>query len=343
MAKVLFVATSPKTRGGISAVIHHYQSNALWNDYHCIWIGNHIDRGAAWKIYYFLKGLARYIYYLPGADIVHFHFSNPIRELFFLFPAKLLNKKIISHFHANSVEETLDSRKKRLYQYFFRKSNCIIVLSEYWEKQVRKLVNDSKRVEILYNPCSKVSSSSVTRKEKTVLFAGTLIHRKGYETLIRAFAKAHPDCPDWNLELAGNGEIEKARSISEELGIASHVIFLGWISGNKKHDTFDKASVFCLPSYAEGFPMAVLDAFSYGLPVITTPVGGIPDVAEDGENMLLFQPGDIDQLSALIIRITSDEALRDRLSKASLRLAEEVFSVDTVCKKLRAIYDSLLA
>lgn len=74
-------------------------------------------------------------------------------------------------------------------------------------------------------------------------------------------------------------------------------MFLGWVSGEAKDNAFKEAMIFCLPSYAEGFPMSVLDAWSYGLPVITTPVGGIPDVAQDGVNMLLFNPGDIDMLA----------------------------------------------
>jgi glycosyltransferase involved in cell wall biosynthesis len=94
-----------------------------------------------------------------------------------------------------------------------------------------------------------------------------------------------------------------------------------------------------LPSYAEGFPMAVLDAWAYGLPVITTPVGGIPDVAIDGSNMLLFNPGDLQSLSEKLEIMISDAAMRDRISKASLEFSLNQFSLNAIVNDLESIYN----
>jgi glycosyltransferase involved in cell wall biosynthesis len=102
-----------------------------------------------------------------------------------------------------------------------------------------------------------------------------------------------------------------------------------------------KASVFCLASYAEGFPMAVLDAWSYGIPVISTPVGGLPDVLLDGENVLFFQPGDIDGLSDKLKCLLTDGSLRLRLSDASLCLANGEFSVSYVNEQMVDLYGNL--
>ena len=88
--------------------------------------------------------------------------------------------------------------------------------------------------------------------------------------------------------------------------------------------------------------MAVLDAWAYGLPVITTPVGGIPDIAKDGKNLLLFNPGDIDKLADCLERIISDEGLRNTLAKESERLATTIFNVDTITQKLGALYADML-
>ena len=87
--------------------------------------------------------------------------------------------------------------------------------------------------------------------------------------------------------------------------------------------------------------MAVLDAFAYGLPVITTPVGGIPDIAVDGQNMLLFNPGDIDGLSEQMSQLISDANLRDKLSKASLQLANTTFNISTINRQIGELYFSL--
>ena len=88
--------------------------------------------------------------------------------------------------------------------------------------------------------------------------------------------------------------------------------------------------------------MAVLDAWAYGLPVITTPVGGIPDVAKDGDNMLLFMPGDIQTLSIKLEQLISDQKLRNKISIASLDLAANEFNQETINHHLKSIYDNLL-
>jgi len=177
--------------------------------------------------------------------------------------------------------------------------------------------------------------------EKIILYAGTVNVRKGYADLIRAFAKIAPRFPDWEVVFAGNGEIEEGKALARSLSVGKQIVFAGWVNGEKKDNLFRKACIFCLPSYAEGFPMAVLDAWAYGLPVITTPVGGIPDVAIDGENMLLFNPGDIKKLSENIELLITDEALRNKISRASIEFAIGKFNIDTINRQLGEIYATL--
>lgn len=177
--------------------------------------------------------------------------------------------------------------------------------------------------------------------KKIILYAGTINERKGYADLIKAFAKIAKSYPEWEVVFAGNGEIEQGEALARELGIEPQIKFVGWVNGMEKDALFRKASIFCLPSYAEGFPMAILDAWAYGLPVITTPVGGIPDVAVDGENMLLFNPGDMDKLADNIERMITDDVLRHKISMASGEFALGQFNMITINKQLARIYESL--
>ncbi len=206
---------------------------------------------------------------------------------------------------------------------------------------VEKHTGKGRDYRVCYNPCPQVSKEPIMQKKKQILFSGTLYAGKGYQDLIRAFAKIAKKYPDWNVVLAGNGEVEKGRAISKDLGIANQVNFLGWVSGGQKDKVFRESMIFCFPSYAEGFPMAVLDAWAYGLPVITTPVGGIPDVAKDGENMLLFNPGSIDVLARQLERMIIDEKLRNRIILASLDFAEHKFNQYTINKQLGELYEEL--
>nr|WP_315199408.1 glycosyltransferase family 4 protein [uncultured Flavobacterium sp.] len=340
---VLVVATSSKTRGGITAVINSYKTTKFWSDFNCVWIETHIDKTSIAKILIFLHSLLKFILFLPKASLVHVHLSAPmsaIRKYPFLVLAKIFKIPIIIHFHAFSAESTIDKKYSRLYNTIFRMANTIIVLSESWRQGLMKDLNiNYSKIEVLYNPCPKnISKKSNTIKTNTILYAGTLESRKGYKDLINSFANICELYPEWELVFAGNGEINEGIQLSEKLYIKNKVIFKGWVSGDEKNKLFSEASIFCLPSYAEGFPMAVLDAWAYGLPVITTPVGGIPDVAIDGVNMLLFQSGNTNALSEMLKKMISDEDLRKKISEASLEFSRNKFSLDTIVNDLANIY-----
>lgn len=344
MPKVLVVATSRKTRGGITSVVKAHESGAQWVKYHCTWIPTHVDKGSLTKLLVLAWGLVKYMVLLPFADIVHVHVSEPNsakRKLLFFRPAKWLKKKIVVHFHSFSPDTTINGPHSERYREMFCGADVVVVLSNYWKEVVDEKFHLGERIKVIYNPCPTITYPQKYEKTQSILYAGTINKRKGYADLINAFAKVAHKYPDWKISLAGNGETEQARALAKELGVEGQVELLGWISGESKDRAFKQATVFCLPSYAEGFPMAVLDAWAYGLPVITTPVGGIPDVAIDGENMLLFTPGDIDTLAEKLDMIISDEALREKLSAASVKMAAEKFNVNTITEQVGEVYESL--
>lgn len=343
--QVLVVATSRRTRGGITSVIKAHETGEQWKRFHCHWVETHRDGNTVVKMFYLARGFMDFIIRVPFCDIVHVHISQPTtirRKRPFLKIAKALGKKIIIHFHAFNVEETIEGKYAKQYNEFFRDADKIIVLSNWWKEQLVKALSlNSDTIEILYNPCPIVNQDNCYHSE-VILYAGTVNERKGYKDLIKAFAKIAHNFPTWKLTIAGNGEIEQGKQLAEALGISDQVDFLGWVNGPEKEKAFQEASIFCLPSYAEGFPMAVLDAWAYGLPVITTPVGGIPDVAKDGENMLLFTPGDIDNLSIRLEQLISDDKLRSAISEASRSFAANEFNQKTINHKLETIYNQLI-
>lgn len=343
--KVIVIATSCKTKGGITSVIKAHKTEEQWVKFQCKWLETHSDKGRFYKLYYFIKSFVQYLFLLPFYDLVHIHTSEPqsaFRKTFFLVYAKLLRKKVIVHFHAFSTETTINSKFRQVYMFLFSKADVVIVLSEYWRTEIIKTFKLSHKIIILYNPCTRIHNTILYKKQKNILYAGAINTRKGYKDLITAFAAIGKKFPDWKVVFAGSGELEEAKNLSKKLNIESQCLFLGWISGDLKDKAFKEASIFCLPSYAEGFPMAVLDAFAYGIPVITTPVGGIPDIAISDENMLLFMPGDRKMLAIQLERIILDKELYNKLCDSSINLANEDFSVSKITKELENIYVSLL-
>lgn len=346
MSRVLVISTSRKTRGGITSVVKAHEKGPQWQEYNCRWIETHIDKGVVAKLSYLARGIVQYLWYLPKSDLVHIHLSEKLtikRKLFFFQFAKLLKKKIIIHFHAFSPETTINGSCANLYRRVFSGADAVVVLSNYWKEKVNAEFHLGEKVRVIYNPCGSIEYVEKYKKTNSILYAGALNQRKGYADLIRAFAVIGKQHPDWCLRLAGNGELEKARELSKSLDIDNQVEILGWVNGAQKDKVYKEATIFCLPSYAEGFPMAVLDAWTYGLPVITTPVGGIPDVAEDGKNMLLFKPGDIKKLAECLEVMIDDKKLRDRITIESGNLYKTVFNIDVINRQIGALYAELLS
>lgn len=343
--KVLVIATSRKTRGGITSVVKAYENSPLWAKFHCKWIETHRDGGAFTKLSYLLKGFLQFLLCVPFYDIIHIHTSEPpsaLRKVLFMVVSKLLGKKVIVHFHSFSVDTTIKSKYQWVYRYIFGKADCVLVLSKYWQDELCDTFGfNEDKVKVLYNPCTTEVSNKVYPKKKEILYAGTVNARKGYADMINAFAKVADKHRDWSIVFAGNGEIEEGKALASRLGIDKQTVFLGWVRGDDKDKAFKEASIFCLPSYAEGFPMGVLDAWAYGLPVITTPVGGIPDIAKDGKNCLLFNPGDTNKLAEQMDKMMSSEELRKLVASESNELAKGIFSVDKVTERLENIYQNL--
>lgn len=340
--KVLVIATSKKARGGIVSVVKAHETGEHWKKYQCKWIETHRDGYAMRKIGYFFKALAVYVCLIPFYDLVHIHFSTPVsarRKYLFYKIAVLLDKKIVIHLHCGNQ---LDDIWSPLYYKMFTHADACLVLSEIIKEKVESYTGHLKNIHVLYNPCMLPVNAVRREKKQYILFAGMLIPDKGYADLIKAYAKITPLHKDWKIVFAGNGEIEQGKALAKKLGLENQVVFLGWINGESKDKAFKEASIFCLPSYAEGFPMAVLDAWAHGLPVITTPVGGIPDIAEDGTNMLLFTPGNIDELANQLEKMISNQELRQSIATESLKLAETIFNINTISKQLDNIYSNVL-
>ena len=346
MNKVMMISTSLKTRGGITSVLKSYKSSKIWSKWNCILIETHIDRTIFQKIFFFLKAFILFLNKVNSVSIVHIHLSglvSLIRKTPFILISKILKRKIIIHFHAFSSNASVKRNHSFFYRIIFNLADKIIVLSNSWKNGVATdLGLDENKLTVLYNPCSPLKERLINKEEKYILFAGTLNKRKNYEKLIYAFSKIHKKNNSWKLIFAGNGEIERAKKITKNLKIKNKVIFKGWVTGKEKHNLFLNASIFCLPSHAEGFPMAVLDAWSYGLPVMSSPVGGIMDVAIHEKNIIIINPNEENDIANKIEMLIRDQNLMNKLSIESINFAENFFSLTSVTSKLDKIYSEIL-
>lgn len=147
--------------------------------------------------------------------------------------------------------------------------------------------------------------------------------------------------PGTKVVFGGDGEVEKNKVLAEELGIANHCEFHGWVSGAEREGLFARAAVYCLPSKNEGLPMSVLEAMARGIPTVATPVGGVPQVIEDGVSGFLVDVDDVDALSDRLNILLDKPGLRENVGAASRNTVTRLFNVGGSIKQLLALYRAL--
>lgn len=134
-----------------------------------------------------------------------------------------------------------------------------------------------------------------------LMYMGEISMRKGGFDLLKAIAENKEYFTDkLTLRMGGNEVDGDIKAYIRENGLEDFVTYEGWIAGQKKIDCLNWEDVYILPSYNEGLPIAILEAMAYSHPVISTPVGGIPEVIKDGVNGKLVKPGDVNGIADAI-------------------------------------------
>jgi glycosyltransferase involved in cell wall biosynthesis len=178
-----------------------------------------------------------------------------------------------------------------------------------------------------------------------LLFVGRYGERKGCSELIAALAQARRSGTDATLRFVGReeyaGEEGVLRHDVDAHEVRDAVEFAGMKDGEALAACYAEAQVLCLPSRREGVPLVLLEAMSFGLPVIATPVGGIPDFVSPEENGLLVPPGDVDALAGAISTLAADPALRARLGAAGRERVLEQGRDEMIAARWRELYDEV--
>lgn len=351
--RVLMAGPEAGAPGGMRAVAETYLDNWDAAAYEVRYIGTYRDEGSkAGKLWLLLRALARYCLWLITwrPAIVHLHASQDFsyfRKGSMALLGKVAGGRVVWHSHGSQFHryyENLGTAGGALVRFVLRRADLLIVLSAA-ERDYFSAIIPGARIVVLrnpYPPFPERDSLPLARRQPVILTLGRLGRRKGTYDILEAAPQVIARCPEAEFQLGGDGEVEAVRAAAGEAGLTDHFKVLGWVSGEKKEARLAEAKVFLLPSYHEGLPVAILEAMAHGLPVVTTPVGGIPEVVRDGVNGLLIPPGDPADLAAAVLRLLQDNELAERLAANAQRDAETGCSVESVLGQLYRIYGSVL-
>jgi len=171
-----------------------------------------------------------------------------------------------------------------------------------------------------------------------VLYMGWIVREKGVYDLVEAIPGVVAAVPAVRFVFAGNKEIKRLRSLLAVRKLDGVATVAGWVSGAAKIDLIAASHVLVLPSYSEGVPNVLLEAMASGLPVIATPVGGVPSIVEHGATGIFVTPGDVSGLVSAIVDVLRDPPLRARLAEAALANVTAYYSLEHISGLLEASY-----
>jgi len=172
-----------------------------------------------------------------------------------------------------------------------------------------------------------------------VLCVGRLVQRKGQAILLEALASLRGRV-DATVTLAGSGPAEDSlRQLAERLGVADSVTFAGPVGQDELPSLLARHDVFCLPSFAEGVPVVLMEAMAVGLPVVSTQIAGVPELVTDGSTGLLVSPGRADALAGALAALAADDALVQKLAAAGRLVVEQRFDSAQCAAQLAGEFD----
>ncbi len=286
-------------------------------------------------------------------NLVHIHVSqgaSVYRKMGLAWIAFLFGKPVLLHTHGGDVATrfpTLPALIRWLIACTYRRAAGVIALGEGWRRfYIEEMGVEPARVVIILNPVripSPVPVRKNTQGPVRLLYLGMLSAPKGAFDLIQAVARLAPDQrAGLHVTMAGHGEVFRAREEVRALGLGAAVDVRGWIEPEERDALLARMQALVMPSHFEGMPMALLEAMSFGLAVIATPVGAIPDVVTDGENGLFVPVGDIEALAAAMRRLAGEPPLLQAMG-ANARQSVLPFSAEGYGAHLTRLYREVTA
>lgn len=335
------VGPSSDSKGGIATVIanfkEHYQSNSVF----------YLD---SWKDGERLKTSFKSICTInmkikkEKIDLVHFHVAQ--KGSFFrkavLASRVKQNTKIIFHMHASQFDTFYENSNSLIKAYIRRTLDSIdelIVLSEEWANFYKNLTRTS--ITIVENAVEIPEKRDYDAHSTTIITLGRIGKRKGSYDILELAKKIKPLFPKIQFILYGDGETDKIMQQIKKEKI-TNVYLGGWVEKNEQQAILKTSLLHLLPSYQEGLPMSILESMSYGVPNLTSNVGGIPQVLRDGENGMMVDPGNVDCMVEKLIFFLENDNLRTSYSKNAYHMIQNKFSIDSYFIKWNQIYEMMI-
>jgi len=283
-------------------------------------------------------------------ELIHAHEFGA--NVYGTLAGRLARVPVIATVHGRSYYADRVHRRAA-YRVVGRAATMIAVSEDIKRFVVEQTGVPSRRVRVVYNgigapgPVSPATQAGLRAEleisdgQRVVVVVGSLYDVKGHRYLLEAAPTVLAACPSTVFLIAGRGEREAAlREQAKSLGVDARVRFLGFRRDVRA--LLAISDVFAQPSLSEGLSIAILEAMASARPVVTTRVGGNPELMADGETGLLVEPADAGGLASAMIRLLSNPAEARRLGENGSSRVKARFTIGATVREYEAIYDTAL-
>ncbi|HWB68936.1 MAG TPA: glycosyltransferase family 4 protein [Solirubrobacterales bacterium] len=351
--RVLHVGPDPVDGGGMAASRRGLFASPLAERYRMEFLATYRSPSPLARSITFLGALLKLAAWsVRGRGrLVHVHATvrgSAYRKSLCVLLAKLLRRRVVLQVHsgAGDIAVFRGSRGRLslgLFRAAFASADAVVSVSGA-SAEALKEAGVEARIEVVPNAAPPVARTERVRDDGpggTVRFAylgGFANSAKGGDVLLAALEGAIARSPELRIELAGPGELPEAGAELIERGLP--VTWLGWLDEDAKAALLDRSQALVLSSRSEGLPMALLEGMARGMAIVSTRVGGIPEVVGDREGILV-PPEDPEALADALCALAADPELRDRLGEAARVRVERLDEVE-VAGRLEELYERLL-
>ncbi|WP_295891656.1 glycosyltransferase family 4 protein [uncultured Vibrio sp.] len=341
---IVMIGSELSSPGGISAVATTYKKSGLFEHARVKYLASYDKPNKlSMLVKFFICFMQLFgMLILKQVAFVHVHSASRgsfWRKTLLLQLARLFGVKTIFHLHSGEFKNYYESRSPKIKKYisdFFAKIDLVIALTESW-KQVVLEISPQAKVEVVFNPVEEFTGD-YQKCSNQILFLGRLRDTKGLFELIDACAKLKRQGAEFELVLAGDGNIKDIRQLCADKGLADVVRLPGWVDGKVKERLLLESDIFVLPSYFEGLPIGVIEAMANKVAVIATDVGGIPDVLVSGQEGLLVKARNTGELAEAIKTLLQNPEVKNRYINNAYQRASQQFSSESVNAALISLY-----
>jgi glycosyltransferase involved in cell wall biosynthesis len=309
-------------------------------------------RGRLWQLFYFAEAVVLWNECRrQGIRHIHVHLANAAADIALL--AARIGSAVEPErpwswsFTMHGPTEFHDLRHFRLAEKV-ESAGFVVCISDFARSQLMAVTDPARwqqlhvvHVGIPIEQFTRAHDRNGAGHRPVILYIGRLVPEKGQTVLLEAMARLTERGIDVELQLAGDGALrpELERSAAR-LDIADRVSFLGAVGQEELRELYEAASIFCLPSFAEGVPVVLMEAMAMGLPVVTTRIAGIPELVEHERSGILVAPGRADELTDSLAGLLEEPGLRDNLGANGRRAVAAGFDSEASALRLRALFAS---